>query len=106
MRLANVDLPRGALGLILVPRALDRLGKPVGLLQAAHVIGVLAPVAEPGVLAQRGAGLDHLAHGVIQQMGIGGVMDVGLDDEGITAQGDPFARAFRLSIARGVAIRV
>jgi hypothetical protein len=27
-------------------------------------------------------------------MGIGGVMDVGLDDEGITAHGEPFARVF------------
>ena len=94
MRLADLDLPRGALGLILGPRALDLLGTPEGFLHAADIVGMLAPVAEAGHLAQPGAGLDHLAHGVIQQVGVGGIVNIGLDDEGITAHGDPFARVF------------
>ena len=45
--LAHRPLPRGALGLLLGPRALDLLGAPLGLLQAADGVGLLAPIAQP-----------------------------------------------------------
>ena len=46
MRLADLDPARGALGLILGPRALDLLRAPVSFLYATDVIGVLTPITE------------------------------------------------------------
>jgi hypothetical protein len=76
---------RGALVRVLGRGAFELLQAPIGPLQAADVVGALAPVAQAFALAQPGTGLDDLARGIEQQVEVGGVVHVGLDHEGVAA---------------------
>jgi hypothetical protein len=54
----------------------------------------LPPIAQAGVLAQSGAGLDGLAHRIEEQVDVGRIMHVGLDHEGVTAHREGIVRTF------------
>lgn len=70
---------RAALASVFGRGALELPHASVGSLPTAHVVGALAPVAQVLLRAQPGAGLDHLAHGVTEQVDVGGEVHIGFD---------------------------
>jgi len=92
---SGIDLlfTRGTLGFILGGGALELLYAPIGSFQATDVIGALAPVTQTMVAAESRRGLDGLAHGVLEQIDVGGEVHIGFNDEGIAAR---FQRGVRM----------
>ena len=88
-----------ALDLVLGAGVLELLRLPVQPLELPQVVGTLAPLGQAVLLAHVGGDLDGLAHRVPQQIDVGGIVNVGLDHEGITARGEaPSAGLFFTSM--------
>lgn len=94
MRLLNFRLLGLALRLVLGGRVLDPLDAAIAFLERAEVIGALTPPGQPMRQRQFGATADGLANGVIQQIDVGGKVDVGLHHKRVTAGVEPFVRTF------------
>jgi hypothetical protein len=78
--------------------ALQALQAPIEPLELADVVFALAPVAQALAPAQLRTGLDGFAHGIQEQVEVGGVVHVGLGDEGVSARVEPFLGAFFLPV--------
>ena len=64
---------------------LEPLHLPKQFLELAQLIGALAPVGQPEVGAQTGDDFNQLAHRIPQQIDVRGIMHIGFDHEGISA---------------------
>ena len=92
--LRDLGLTGLPLGLVLSGRALELLDPPIRLVQAAQIVSALAPVTEGGLFAQVSTGLDRLAHGIGQQIEVGGKVYVSLHHEGVNAHREGVVQAF------------
>ena len=99
--LLDLALTRCALVRVFGAGALQALQAPIEPLELAQVVLALAPVAQAFVPAQLRTGLDGLAHGIQEQVEVGGVMHVGLDDKGVSARVEPFLGAFFYQLVPG-----
>ena len=85
VRLFDFFLPRLAFLPVLrcgVPEFLDGA---VRLLELAEVVGILPPAGQPVRIGQFGAQPEGLADGFVQEVGVGGELDIGLHHKGVTA---------------------
>jgi predicted Zn-dependent protease len=92
--LPNLAFTRGTLLVIFGARPLDALHLAISLLQAALVVGGLAPVAQALLLAVGGAGGDDFPHGIEQYVRVRGEVHMGLDNEGVDAHGERLVGTF------------
>ena len=84
VRLFDFFLPRLAFLPVLrcgVPEFLDGA---VRLLELAEVVGILPPAGQPVRIGQFGANPKGLADGFVQEVGVGGELDIGLHHKGVT----------------------
>src|SRR5450830_289907 len=67
---------------------------PHGLFDLAHVVGRLPPVAHAPFFTPVRGQSDGFAHGIEQQIDVGGVVDVGLNNKGVAAPTQGFVALF------------
>jgi hypothetical protein len=68
--------------------------RPAGHFQHAQVVGRLPPAGQPVPVGQLGTQPQRLADGRVEQAGIGGVFDIRLYHERVSAGVEPVLRAF------------
>ena len=94
VRLLNVFLPRLTLSFVWSGGVLQLLQAAGGLVQCAQVVGGLPPAGQTVGVGQLGTQPQRLADGLVEQAGIGGVFDMRLHHEGVSAGVEPLLRAF------------
>ena len=100
--LQNLAFTLGTLLVIFGARPLEALHLPISLLQAALVVGGLAPVAQTLLLAVVGAGVDDFPHGIKQYVRVRGEVHMGLYDEGVDAHGERLVGTFPYQGVSGI----
>ncbi len=102
VRLFDLGAFRLTLVLVLGSGVAQPLDQAIEFLELPNVVDALAPVAQAVGPSEIRAGLDGLADGVEQQVGVGRKMYVGLQHEGVTTGVQPVFRAFFYQCLPGV----
>ena len=84
MRLFDFFLPRLALLFVLRGGVLELLDAAVRLLELAEQVGICPARGQLVRIGQFGAKPEGLADGFVQEVGVGGKLDIGLHHEEVT----------------------
>lgn len=90
MRLRYIFIPLDFLCFILGGGSFLLLGFAIGSLHLPNIVLALSPPDDLIVFCIVCSEFDGLAHGIIEQVEVGWVMDVGLNDKGVTASRQRF----------------